>query len=263
MSINRRVALPADHFTIIPNDWLRDERLSWKARGLLAYLMSHRVGWETSLERLASEGPDGRDAVRSGLTELTEAGYLAVRRARNADGTLAGTDFDLVDPREIPTSGNPTQADPTQVRPTQADPTPKKTTFLEDQLREDHSTNTTARDVAPAGPSFDEFWAVYPRKAGKADARKAWAKVDVMERGDVVDGARTYRDDPNRDPQFTAHPATWLRAGRWEDDPLPARGPVQPSKEQQLHANVRAAVESDVRWAMEQTSQAQIVRPRW
>jgi hypothetical protein len=38
-----------------------------------------------------------------------------------------------------------------------------------------------------------------------------------------VAGAARYRDDPNREKRFTKLPATWLRAGCWEDDPLPSR----------------------------------------
>jgi hypothetical protein len=40
----------------------------------------------------------------------------------------------------------------------------------------------------------------------------------------VIDGARRYRNDPNRTPQYTAHASTWLNDGRWDDDALPPRG---------------------------------------
>jgi hypothetical protein len=66
---------------------------------------------------------------------------------------------------------------------------------------------------------------VYPRKVGKRDALKAFqaAVADGTNAGRIIEGARRYRDDPNREAAYTAHPATWLRAGRWEDDALPAR----------------------------------------
>jgi len=75
-----------DRFTIVPNDVLRDVRLSWKARGLLAYLLSLPDDWRTSSDRLARLGPDGRDAVRSGLRELEELGYLTRRRSQSSTG---------------------------------------------------------------------------------------------------------------------------------------------------------------------------------
>lgn len=72
---------------------------------------------------------------------------------------------------------------------------------------------------------FDRFWETYPRRTAKGAARRAWPAA-VRAAGSIekiLAGARRYRDDPNRDEQYTAHPATWLRAERWDDPPLPAR----------------------------------------
>lgn len=81
---------------------------------------------------------------------------------------------------------------------------------------------------APKYPAdFEAFWDVYPRREKKGDALKAWtqAKRVAGSAATIVAGARRYREDPNRAPQFTQHPATWLRARGWEDEPLPARRP--------------------------------------
>ena len=80
-------------------------------------------------------------------------------------------------------------------------------------------------DLKDAG--FEEFWAIYPRRAGKADAVKAWTKAvrGGTAPADILDGARRYAADPNRVDKFTAHPSTWLNRGSWEDAPLPANGP--------------------------------------
>jgi hypothetical protein len=85
--------------------------------------------------------------------------------------------------------------------------------------------NRTA--LVACGEAFDAFWAAYPRRAGKLAARKAWAKAVLVAQPDVIiAGAVRYRDDPNRDASFTAHPSTWLNQGRWADDPEPPRGGV-------------------------------------
>jgi hypothetical protein len=39
----------------------------------------------------------------------------------------------------------------------------------------------------------------------------------------VLAAAERFAADPNRDPDYTPHPATWLNQDRWDDDPLPAR----------------------------------------
>ena len=75
-------------------------------------------------------------------------------------------------------------------------------------------------------PEFAGFWEVYPKKADKRAALKAWraAKKRVLVSDDeLIAAAKRYRDDPNRSDQFTKNAATWLNADAWENGPLPAR----------------------------------------
>jgi len=72
--------------------------------------------------------------------------------------------------------------------------------------------------------AFAAFWDAYPRKVGKGEARKAWAKIVKagVDPASVVAGAERYRDDPARrrkDIEFTKHPGPWLNAERWTDQP--------------------------------------------
>lgn len=77
---------------------------------------------------------------------------------------------------------------------------------------------------ADARAPFDEFWTIYPRKVGKSKAAKAWATATRTTSPDlIIEGATRYRDDPNREAAFTAHPTTWLTRGGWGDDPIPVK----------------------------------------
>lgn len=87
-------------------------------------------------------------------------------------------------------------------------------------------TRTKTKELSPDSRDsfFEEFWQVYPRREGKLAAHKAFKAVPPMtDFLAVIEGARRFRDDPNREAEFTPHPATWLNQGRWDDDPLPAR----------------------------------------
>lgn len=75
---------PEGNFTIIPNQALRDDRLSYMARGVLHELLSHRSGWETNAEIMTARARqkrgagvgEGRRAMRAAFAELEEAGYM-------------------------------------------------------------------------------------------------------------------------------------------------------------------------------------------
>lgn len=75
------------HFTVLDNGLLDDDRISFKAKGLLAYLLSNPGEWTTS-ETLADVGPDGREAIRTGLVELRRAGYLRFEERRDERGRI-------------------------------------------------------------------------------------------------------------------------------------------------------------------------------
>ena len=87
---------------------------------------------------------------------------------------------------------------------------------------------------------FDKFWSAYPRKENKQSARRAMKtalkKTPFYE---ILAGANRYRLDPNRDPAFTKHAATWLNNECWNDDPLPTRGSVNVKQQQQAVAAER------------------------
>lgn len=72
-----RTPRPSDRFAQISNEALSDERLSYRARGVLAYLLSRPNGWRTTSQGIADKGQEGRGAVRSALHELEEFGYLS------------------------------------------------------------------------------------------------------------------------------------------------------------------------------------------
>lgn len=67
---------------------------------------------------------------------------------------------------------------------------------------------------------FEEFWASVPRKIAKPAAQKAYARaLRTTDAATLLTGIRRYAQErQGQDAQYTAHPATWLNAGRWADE---------------------------------------------
>ena len=73
---------------------------------------------------------------------------------------------------------------------------------------------------------FADFYGLYPRKVARGEAEKAWKalKPDDALKARIITAIRAQRENPewSRDGgKFIPHPATWLRARRWEDEAAP------------------------------------------
>lgn len=75
-----------DRYVILSKKPLEDDRLSFRARGVHAYLMSKPDRWQVRVCELASAGPDGRDSVMAALRELEAAGYLVRSQGHRSTG---------------------------------------------------------------------------------------------------------------------------------------------------------------------------------
>ncbi|EJQ55142.1 DnaD domain protein [Bacillus mycoides] len=64
------------NYTTINNTGLRDERLTWKAKGILAYILSLPDDWVFYMEEVATHAKDKLDSLKSGMKELKEHGYV-------------------------------------------------------------------------------------------------------------------------------------------------------------------------------------------
>jgi hypothetical protein len=113
---------------------------------------------------------------------------------------------------------------------------------------------------------FDLFWKVYPLKVGKVAAKRAWDKaITEADPDNIIAGALQYAQDPNRHPTYTAHPSTWLNAGRWADDLLPQREISPEEKKAQELESARLKFERELAanqaWLEEQEAQRQVAVP--
>lgn len=83
------------NFTQVANQALNDKRLSWKARGIFAFLQSKPEEWNFFFENISKQSDkDGDKSLRSGLKELEELGYLTRKPKYNKQG-IYGYDWIL------------------------------------------------------------------------------------------------------------------------------------------------------------------------
>jgi Helix-turn-helix domain len=90
-------------FTTLGNEVLRDNRLSFCARGILGHLLSLPDGQRGDIRTLAERTPEGRERVASALRELERFGYLKRAVKRTPEGRLY-TEVDVFDTLDHPTS---------------------------------------------------------------------------------------------------------------------------------------------------------------
>lgn len=69
--------------------------------------------------------------------------------------------------------------------------------------------------------TFEEFWALYPRRVSKKDAQAAWGQMTEQQKFAAIHSLPVhvrYWSMSGTTKEFLPYPATWLRGERWEDE---------------------------------------------
>lgn len=80
-------------YVMLDKYFLSDTRLTWKAKGMLAYLLSKPDDWKIILDDLIKRSSDGRDSVKAGLRELEKTGYLVREQQRKVNGKFGDIEY--------------------------------------------------------------------------------------------------------------------------------------------------------------------------
>jgi len=174
--IGKRIDGP---YTVIGNEAAQDSSLSWKARGLLVYLLSLPRDWNIRLSELARHATDGIDSTRKAMDELLNAGYIQRgARIRKPDGKLGdyvylvtGVRDDLPE-LEKPTLEKPTLEKPTLEKPTLEKPTQENPTLQNKEITKETKNKRNTEDIS----AFESWWSDWRMKVTRNPGRKAKAK---------------------------------------------------------------------------------------
>lgn len=165
------------HFTVLYNSMLRDRRLSLKAKGLFAIMMSLPEDWQYSISGLSAYTGYGKDIIRAALLELKAVGYLVQEQSHGDGGRFGGSVYVLQDeappcsenPVTVePCSGFPYTAKPSTVLPFAANPTQQKKDLTKER-----------QTKPPKSPKGDTGGAKKKRRGSLETAPEVWAAAQT------------------------------------------------------------------------------------
>lgn len=150
-----------ERYTSIDRRSINDERLTFKALGLLVWLLDKPDDWRIDSEAIAARRKEGRDAVRAALKELDTFGYLVRRKVQVEGGRWATecTIFEVPNAQVTPATGYPASGGPASVNPTVGRPDRRSTRPSEDQALETENGN---RALLPKTETEDGVPTVVP-----------------------------------------------------------------------------------------------------
>ncbi|MBN7275540.1 DnaD domain protein [Ligilactobacillus pobuzihii] len=139
------------NYSVVSNEILEDTRMSFKARGLLIYMLSKPDDWKFYSEELVKHSDkDGISSIKTALNELEKCGYLKRIQKRAEKGKFGGQDWILNDnPENPPQVGFPLADNPSAEKPSAENRTllsTDSTKYLNNQLL--NSSSRAAENTA-------------------------------------------------------------------------------------------------------------------
>lgn len=183
------------------NEFLKDTRLSWKAKGIIAYVQMLPDDWVLNMRDLTNRATDGRDSLYSGIKELEKFGYCSKIMQRNPDGTIAGFAYEICDKAifqpftENPVMDAPQPENPDTVKPDTEKPDPENPTLINTNITNDPNKPNTNHSK-PANPVVGDL---FPEQ--QQDLEKDKKRTSIFRNSDVyklvkfgADGVNDYSE---------------------------------------------------------------------
>jgi len=197
-----------DHFTQIPNAWVRDSRISLKAIGLLTQIMSHKPGWNLSLRSIARINETGVGTIKSAVEELEKFGYLqrSKDQLHNDDGTFADYLWTTVDPFQNPVTVKTAHGKQDTKKTITKKTISKESTNRASEIPDDFSITDDMRvwasdkhpqvDIDKATLNFVDYWKSKPKDNKQLDWTRTWQRWIRTTRPEAK--ARVSREEENK-----------------------------------------------------------------
>ena len=224
------VHISNDPYTRIRNSVLQDDRISFCARGVLAYLFSKPANWTPMMKDVQKNGGLSEYAQQKVMRELREAGYAWLEKTPTGQ-VYHVTDIPQNPPPEIRRVRNSTGGNSGGIQTKEG--TNKRIIKKKESI---DAGNELTVDKAENGMSemsldwdqddFGQWWNAYPKQIGQDAARKAYFKAaDKTDRATLLRGAEGYAAEvKGRDKQYIKGATAWLNEELWDDYDYQAKG---------------------------------------
>ena len=90
-----RIRKHQSSFVIIDKRPLESRVLSWRAKGLLAYLLTKPENWVVVMNELISLSRDKRQSTQKAFSELRDHGHATLETVRDERGRIVGKEWHI------------------------------------------------------------------------------------------------------------------------------------------------------------------------
>lgn len=218
------------NYSVINNEVLRREDLSWKAKGIMCYVLSLPDDWEIYLEEIQKHSTDGMKGFRSGWNELKEKGYVS-RYPVYRNGKISEWRTEVTESIDI--ISNSLLSQNLQVGSVDVENllvekdkllSTNNTNYLS-KLNTDSNNISSTDDSQSLNNRFELIWKQYPkgRKQGKDKSFKAYQRAikDGVTDEMILKGLSDYKKQieiQRTELQFIKQAVTWFTNKSWNDE---------------------------------------------
>ena len=156
-----------DNYVIVDKAFLLNEKISLKAKGLLALLLSYPDDWQFYEAEIVQHAADKANSLSSGLKELIENGYIVRKLGKDETGKFKGYEYHIYEKpiTEKPITENPITENPVLLN--------NKDTKNKDTKNK----NTKTASSPELASEFKEWYSKYPHPRNEQQTMKNYIKA--------------------------------------------------------------------------------------
>ena len=161
-----------DNYVIVDKAFLLNEKISLKAKGLLALLLSYPDNWQFYEAEIVQHAADKANSLSSGLKELIENGYIVRKLGKDETGKFKGYEYHIY---EKPITEKPIMEKPIMENPITEKPITENSVLLNNKDTKNKNTKTASSPELAS--EFKEWYSKYPHPRNEQQTMKNYIKA--------------------------------------------------------------------------------------